>query len=73
MKIKADFELRDLTTAELADLYGRPQRSFREWIRQHKDKIGEKTGRWWSVNQVIIILKLRGPVKAVMSLDEDDA
>ena len=71
MKIRADFKLRDLTTAELATLYDVPERTLRNWIKKHKEKIGEKESRWWNVNQVITIMKLRGPVTAIMQ-DEDE-
>jgi hypothetical protein len=71
MKVTVEFKYRDLTTIELAELYGRSERSMREWLRNNKEKIGKKEGRWWSVKQVIKITELRGPIGAIMKDEEE--
>lgn len=71
MKVIMNFKVRDLRTNELAELYNSPERSFRDWLRKHKDKIGKKEGGKWKTNQVITIMKLRGPIEAVVIEEEE--
>ena len=71
MKIKVEFRLRDMTTAEIAAGYGRSERSMRDWLRKYRHIIGEKEGDWYNVKQVIKIIELRGPMGAVMIEEEE--
>lgn len=71
MKVTVEFKYRDLTTSELADFYGKSERSMRAWLQLHKEKVGRKIGRQWSVKQVMKITELRGPIGAVM-IDQEE-
>lgn len=45
---------------ELSDLYGVSKKTFTKWLIPFKDKIGERKGHYYSVEQVKIIFNLLG-------------
>ena len=71
MKVTMNFKLKDYRTSELAELWDTPERSFRDWIRKNKDKIGKKEGGKWKTEQVLTMIKLRGPINAVVTEEEE--
>ena len=48
------------TTKDLSGIYGVSNKTFLNWIKPHSDKIGERRGRFYSVNQVQIIFDKLG-------------
>jgi len=49
-----------LTLKEIAIMYGVSDRTVRKWLKPHENKIGEKVGWYYSVNQVKIIFQCLG-------------
>jgi hypothetical protein len=45
---------------ELSDLYGVSKKTFTKWLIPFKDKIGERKGHYYSVEQVKTIFILLG-------------
>lgn len=45
---------------ELSDLYGVSKRTFTKWLIPFKEKIGERKGHYYSVEQVKIIFTSLG-------------
>lgn len=61
MSITTDkFELKASTKKELAAVYGVTVRTFNSWIKPFEEKVGEKRGRYYTVNQVVIIIEVLG-------------
>ena len=61
MSITTDkFELKASTKKELAAVYGVTVRTFNSWIQPFEEKVGEKRGRYYTVNQVVIIIEVLG-------------
>lgn len=48
------------TKKELAGLYEVDPRTFNKWIKKHEQKIGEKTGRFYTTDQIKIIFEALG-------------
>lgn len=71
MKVTMNFRVRDMRTSELAELYDSPERSFRDWLRKNREKIGKKEGGKWNTHQVLRIIELRGPITAVVTEEEE--
>ena len=49
--------VRPYTTRELAEIYGICSRTMKRWIEPLKEEVGEKRGRYYTVNQVRIIFE----------------
>ena len=62
MKLKA------CTTAELSELYGVCSRTLKKWITPFETEIGERRGRYYTINQVKVIYDKLG-LPAEISLD----
>lgn len=45
---------------ELSDLYGVSKKTFTKWLIPFREKIGERKGHYYSVEQVRIIFTLLG-------------
>ncbi len=57
MSITTDkFEVKASTKKEMAAIYGVSVRTFNSWLKPFEEKVGEKRGRYYTVNQVIIIV-----------------
>lgn len=51
---------------QLAGLYEVDPRTFNKWIKPHEEKIGEKSGRFYTVQQIKVIFEVLGlPSKIV--------
>ncbi len=50
-------ELQRFRTAQLAELYGENERTFRRMLEKFKYKLGPKDGYKWSIEQVIMIIE----------------
>ena len=61
MSITTDkFEVKASTKKEMAAIYGVSVRTFNSWIKPFEEKVGEKRGRYYTVNQVVIIVEVLG-------------
>lgn len=61
MSITTDkFEVKASTKKEMAAIYGVSVRTFNSWIKPFEEKVGEKRGRYYTVNQVVIIIEVLG-------------
>jgi transposase len=61
MSITTDkFEVKASTKKEMAAIYGVSVRTFNSWLKPFEEKVGEKRGRYYTVNQVIIIVDVLG-------------
>ena len=61
MSITTDkFDLKASTNKEMAAIYGVSVRTFNSWIKPFEEKVGEKRGRYYTVNQVVIIIEVLG-------------
>lgn len=68
---KTTLVLRSYSLAELARLYEVCDRTFKKWIKPFAADIGERQGRYYTINQVRIILaKLGIPASVTLSQDE---
>ena len=54
------FELRAYTKKELAEKYQVSVKTFDKWLKPFSEKIGEKRGRFYTVNQVKTMLEVLG-------------
>jgi hypothetical protein len=53
-------QIRPCTQKELSNLYGVCKQTFSKWLIPFKEKIGERTGHFYSVEQVKAIFQLLG-------------
>lgn len=61
MSITTDkFELKAYSKKELAEKYSISIRTFNTWLKPFEEKVGAKRGRYYTVNQVIIIVDVLG-------------
>lgn len=61
MSITTDkFELKAYSKKELAEIYQVSVKTFNSWLKPFEDKVGAKRGRYYTVNQVKIILETIG-------------
>ena len=61
MSITTDkFEVKASTKKEMAAIYGVSVRTFNSWLKPFEEKVGEKRGRYYTVNQVVIIVEVLG-------------
>ena len=61
MSITTDkFDLKASTKKEMAAVYGVSVRTFNSWLKPFEEKVGEKRGRYYTVNQVAMIIELIG-------------
>lgn len=59
--------LKAYTVGELADIYGVDWRTFKRWLVPFKEEIGERNGRYYTINQVKIIFEKIGlPCRIVL-------
>lgn len=54
------FELKAYSKKELAEKYQVSVKTFNAWLKPFEDKIGEKRGRYYTVNQVKTMLEVLG-------------
>ncbi len=54
------FEVKASTKKEMAAIYGVSVRTFNSWVKPFEEKVGEKRGRYYTVNQVLIIVEVLG-------------
>jgi hypothetical protein len=52
---KYSIEMRPYKLGELANFYGVHRKTFRNWLKPIKEKIGVRVGHFYNVNQVDII------------------
>ena len=61
MSITTDkFEVKASTKKEMAAIYGVSVRTFNSWLKPFEEKVGEKRGRYYTVNQVVTIVDVLG-------------
>jgi hypothetical protein len=60
MKTDYKFEIRPMTTKEIAATYQVNLCTFRKWLSPFKNKIGEKVGMYYKPAQVKTILEVLG-------------
>ena len=61
MSITTDkFELKAYSKKELAEKYQISVRTLNSWLKPFEEKIGAKRGRYYTVNQVKLILESIG-------------
>ena len=61
MSITTDkFELKGYSKRELSEKYNISIRTFNTWLKPFEEKVGTKRGRYYTVNQVKIILEALG-------------
>jgi hypothetical protein len=53
-------EIKPYKQKELSDLYGVSKQTFSKWLAPFKDKIGERKGHFYTVEQVKIIFTSLG-------------
>jgi transposase len=54
------FELKAYSKKELAEKYQVSVKTFDKWLKPFTEKIGEKRGRFYTVNQVKTMLEVLG-------------
>ncbi len=54
------FELKAYSKRELAEKYQVSVKTFDKWLKPFTEKIGEKRGRYYTVNQVKTMLEVLG-------------
>jgi hypothetical protein len=54
------FPLKPYSIGELAEKYSVSRRVFNRWLKPFRNRIGERLGRYYTVTQVVIILKALG-------------
>ena len=54
------FELKAYSKRELAEKYQVSVKTFDKWLKPFTEKIGEKRGRFYTVNQVKTMLEVLG-------------
>lgn len=52
--------MRGYTMKELAAIYEVDRRTFKNWLKPFHSQIGEKTGRYYNVKQVRVIIDKLG-------------
>ena len=61
MSITTDkFDLKAYSKRELAEKYEVSVRTFNSWLKPFEEKVGAKRGRYYTVNQVKIIIEALG-------------
>lgn len=50
------FIVKPYSPKELSSFYGVCDKTLKKWLRPHKDYIGEKEGRYYTILQVEIII-----------------
>ena len=66
MSITTDkFELKAYSKKEFAEIYQVSVKTFNSWLKPFEHKVGAKRGRYYTLNQVKIILETIG-LPAVM-------
>lgn len=58
MSDKKTIKVRPYTTKELAALYGVDIKTLRKWLKPHKERIGERIGYYYNIDQVKVIFQL---------------
>lgn len=53
-------QVRPYTLKELTQLYGVTKPTLISWLKQHQERIGQKTGRYYTVKQIDMIFQLIG-------------
>lgn len=53
-------KLRAYSYKELATLYGISHRTLKNWLEPFEDEIGQKRGRYFTVNQMEVVFKRLG-------------
>ncbi|GIK70141.1 MAG: helix-turn-helix domain-containing protein [Bacteroidetes bacterium] len=56
METKTIIRVKPYSTKEIADIYGVSPKTLYKWMKPIKKKIGERRGRFYTVNQVRTIL-----------------
>ncbi|MDO9001399.1 MAG: hypothetical protein AB7O73_05660 [Bacteroidia bacterium] len=54
------FDLKAYSKKELAEKYEVSVKTFNKWLEPFNEKVGAKRGRYYTVNQVIIIVEVLG-------------
>ena len=54
------FELKPYNKKELAQLYPIPVRVLTKWLAAIEDKLGKPIGRFYNIEQVLLIIKTYG-------------
>ncbi len=62
---KKTFYVKPYTISELAAFYKVNVRTFRKWIKNIESEIGERMGRYYTVNQVKVIIEKIGLPKSI--------
>jgi hypothetical protein len=59
------FLVKPYTTSELAAFYKVCSRTLRKWLKSIENEVGERIGRYYTVNQVKIIIEKLGIPKDI--------
>lgn len=51
-------QVRPYNTKELSALYGVSYKTFKKWLRPHKEQIGDKIGYYYNIDQVKTIFRI---------------
>lgn len=62
------FRLCPYTIADLAKIYGVTKPTMRKWLTPFKDRMGERNGHYYSVNQVKLIIDALG-LPAIITIE----
>ena len=54
------FELKAYSKKELAEKYQVSVKTFNSWLKPFEEKVGKKSGRYYTVNQVKTMLEVLG-------------
>jgi hypothetical protein len=65
------FVLRPYNHTQLAQFYGVSWLTFQRWIKKHEEEIGKKHGHFYTINQVVIIMRIFGiPKRFKLTMNE---
>lgn len=65
-KLTKAFDIKPYSAVQLADMYGVSEYIMRKWLRAIRNELGRKTGWYYSIQQVEIIISIYGtPGKTV--------
>ncbi len=57
---KNELVITPMNAVQLAKIYGVGIKTFRKWLEPHRQEIGKKIGRFYTINQVKIMLEKFG-------------
>ena len=67
MQSNSQYIMKPSTPGEIADLYDVTTKTLKTWTDKHRQKIGEKAGKYFSTLQVKTIFECLGPPTKIFS------